>query len=351
MIGTRMKQAREAAGLSTRDLAEKAGVSAMAISKYERDASVPSSKVLLAIARELGVRTEYFYRQKEVELADIEFRERDLSAKDKKRVVANIEDALERWMELEDYLPTPLSVKFENPLKGKTYQTMDDLEEAAIQVRKKWKLGENPIPDLIDVLEEHGILVVQLEYDADKAFDGLSAKVADQPVIVVGKDWPGDRQRFTLAHELGHLVLEGKIPDDLNLEKACNRFAGAFLVPEASAKKSLGASRKNIEPREYTLLKMEWGLSMQGWLMRSRDLGIVNIQHYRDTWKLFESKGWKEVEPVQFPAEKTALFEQLVFRALAENLLSESKAAELMAMPINKFHDIRKLKFNETAHQ
>ena len=72
------------------------------------------------------------------------------------------------------------------------------------------------------------MIVTEIEVGAQ--FDGLQATVADKPVIVVSKGWPGDRQRFTLAHELGHLLLHGRLTDGLDEERACHRFASAFLL-------------------------------------------------------------------------------------------------------------------------
>ncbi len=116
MIGTRIKRARSAAGLPLRALAEECGVSAMAISKYERDEITPSSDVLLALAKALGVRLEYFFRQHEVELEEVEYRKHpDLPEKIKKRILANVRDQLERWLELEEFIPTRWATEFRLP--------------------------------------------------------------------------------------------------------------------------------------------------------------------------------------------------------------------------------------------
>ncbi len=106
-----------------------------------------------------------------------------------------------------------------------------EIEAVAERVREAWDLGLNPIPDLIDVLETNGIRVFMIAADAENKFDGLAACVNDMPIVVVGRHWPGDRQRFTLAHELGHLMLQGRLANSIDEEKACNRFAGAFLLP------------------------------------------------------------------------------------------------------------------------
>ena len=346
MIGDRLKKARNAAGLNMRKLGDLAEISAMAISKYERNESMPSSGVLLALAKALGVRVEYFFRQTEVKLKEVDYRDHDkLPAAEERKVFADVEEQIERWIGLEEFLPTAWSTPFKLPAGlPKKIESMDEIEAVANAVRHAWQLGLNPVPNLTDTLETKGIKVFITRYDGHKHFNGLSAMVNDSPVIVVGKSWPGDRQRFTLAHELGHLILKGRLNKALDEEKACNRFAGAFLVPDVKVKQALGESRKRLEPQELKLLKDEWGLSMQGWLYRTLDLGVVSKATNTELWGLFRQKGWnvKEPEP-QYPNEETRLFKQSVYHALAEDLIGESKAAELLGMSVMDLHACRKM--------
>lgn len=103
--------------------------------------------------------------------------------------------------------------------------------------------------------KERGIIVLQTAALRESAFDGLAATVNDVLVIVVGMGWPGDRQRFTLAHELGHLILKDRLAPQLDKERAANRFAGAFLVPRREVLKELGERRTWLEPGELCALK------------------------------------------------------------------------------------------------
>ncbi len=346
MIGDRIKQARRAAGLSLRALAEQAGVSAMAISKYENHKATPSSKVLLALGRVLRVRVEYFFRQAKVALEEVEYRKYTHLPK---RVLAQIKgdviEQVERFLELEDYLPTrPIEI-FRAP--GDLPQHIDnyaEIEEVARKVREAWQLGLNPIPELTDTLEERGILVFQSEAIHGDRFDGLAATVDGIPVVVVGAGWPGDRQRFTLAHELGHLMLKGRLSTELGEEQAANRFAGAFLVPASEVRKELGKRRTRLEVRELCVLKKAYGLSMGGWQHRAKDLGILSEAAYRSMVRYFRMRGWHKHEPCDdYPREQPLLFAQLVYRALAEDLIGESKAAELLRMPQADFRAQRNM--------
>jgi len=346
MIGDRIQLARKASGLSLRALAEKAGISAMAISKYENNKSVPSSKVLQALGEALGVRTEYFFRQVSAELHEVEYRKHSrLPKKTLYQIEGDVKEQVERYLDLEQILPVSPIKPFDLPGNLlKRIKEMDEIENLANQLRDAWELGRNPILDLTGTLEERGIKVFQSQALHEGKFDGLACRVNDTPIIVVGSEWPGDRQRFTLAHELGHLVLDSRIDEKLNIEKAANRFAGAFLAPDSEVVKELGQKRTFFEPRELCVLKKAYGLSMGGWLHRAQDLSIMNDVNYVQMIKIFRRNGWHKSEPcVEYPREEPQIFIQLVFHALAEEFLSESKAAELMGMPIMEFRELRKV--------
>lgn len=343
MIGDRILQARKASGLSMRALAEKAQISAMAISKYENNKSTPSSGVLLSLAGALGVRVEYFFRTSKVQLKEVEYRKHSkLPKKTLVQIEGDVIEQIERFLELEEFLPVSPVEPFKLPNDLPFIESYDDIEQMASTVRHAWSLGDNPIPDLIDTLEEKGIMVFQSNALHGEKFDGLAAEVNGTPVVVVGRDWPGDRQRFTLVHELGHLVLKDRLADDLDEEKAANRFAGAFLVPASEVLKELGHRRSRLEPVELCVLKSAYGLSMQGWLHRAEDLGVLSKSAYTSMCKLFAMRGWRKQEPGdRYPPEKPKLFMQLVFHAYAEELITESKAAELLGQSLSSFRTIR----------
>lgn len=329
-----------------RALGEHVGLSHAAIKKYEDGLAMPSSEILIEISRALKVRTEYFFRPDPVALEGIEYRKR--SSLPKKRLDAithEVIDQIERRIELENLFPQPPIKSFEM-IEGinEHLNSIEQVEEVAECVRREWALGLNPIPDLIDVFETKGIRVFMIEADAENKFDGLAARVNGMPIVVVGRQWPGDRQRFTLAHELGHLLMEGRLAEDLDEEMACNRFAGALLFPRTSVLQELGRHRSAIELKELSLLKEEFGLSMAGILYRARDLGVITPGYREEKAKLFRYKGWFRKEPGNtYPAEKAHIFEQLVFHALAEEYIGESKAAELMNMSLQKFRYIRSM--------
>lgn len=348
MIGERIHRARKAAGQSLRALAEQAEISHTTLNQYEHGEKIPGSRQLAALARALGVRTEYLLRPTSVELGPVEYRSSRLPARVRHRIHADVLDQLERWHELLDLFPTEVVPAFSLPSDlPASINDLNALEAVADQVRRDWRLGEDPIPDLIDALESQGVLVVQTALAEEHGFNGLSATAGEglaRPVIVVDSGWPGDRQRFTLAHELGHILLGDRLSPDLDVEKACHRFAGAFLLPRDAVRQALGPHRHDLEPQELGLLKSEYGLSMQSCLFRALDAGVISRTVQQTLFREFSRRGWRKQEPGPALApERTVRFRQLVYHALAEDFISESKAAELLNLSVAHFHRERRM--------
>ncbi|MCX7090423.1 MAG: XRE family transcriptional regulator [Legionellales bacterium] len=341
MLGNRIQRARKAQGFSLRNLADLVALSHAAIKKYEDNLVVPSSDILLKLAKALKVKVEYFFRPERFTLENLQYRKHaDMPEKQLEEIKARMLDQIERRVELESLFPSSPIQKF--ALGEKKIKSYNDIDNIANQVRKQWHLGLDPLLDLIDIFEEHGIKVFEIDNQEYPGFDGLSASINNMPIIVIGNRWPGDRQRFTLAHELAHLVLYGFMHPDLDEEKCCNRFAGAFLLPKEALISILGQHRNYIEPRELGLLKQEFGISMLSILHRIEDAGIISNALYFKLRKELNEKGWAKSEPgPQYPKEITHIFEQMVFHALAEEYIGESKAAELMNMPLESFRSLR----------
>jgi len=328
-FGERLKLARESAGLSLRRLADKVPVSAQAISKYERNLCLPASNVLIDLCDALGVKPDFFFRTDRIELKFGPYRRQSrLGKRGERMVIARAQEAVERYCAAEALFPSE-TLTFEVP-PGIVcrVERVEDAEAVAQQLRSSWGLGMDPITSLTDVLEEHGLKVVAI--DGADGFDACVLSIDNRsPVIVVDRETPGDRLRFSMAHELGHLVLQ--VAPDLDEEAACNRFAAAFLVPGPRALLELGPRRKRLDFEELRLLKQKYGYSIQAWVRRARDLGIISQGAYINHFKQISTLGWKKDEPDHICPEVPKRMRLLILRALAENLVSRSRAAELLA--------------------
>jgi len=346
MIGSKLRVARAAAGVSLRELSARIEglVTAQAIGKYERDEDMPSSRVLMALARTLGVTEDYLLSDDELVLEGVEFRKKASATSREEAVLeAQTIHLLERYLAVEDLLHLR-SVDWEKPWNA-PYPLKDlrDAEDAARSVREEWGLGNDPIPKLAELLEERGIKVLSLDLDA---VDGLAAEVRRKDreaarVIGVKRDAWAERKRFTLAHELGHMVIAPA--DGVDEEKAAHRFAGAFLIPADVLRAEVGASRSSISIGELVALKERFGVSVQAIAYRCKDLGILNQASFSAIFKIFTQRGWRK-PPFEEPGcmhpalEEPKRFDRLCYRALAEKLIEESRAAELLGISVRELN-------------
>jgi Zn-dependent peptidase ImmA (M78 family) len=149
------------------------------------------------------------------------------------------------------------------------------------------------------------------------------------PVLVTQQEVAADRKRFTLAHELGHLLMDTSgITSSREEEHLANRFAAAFLVPREVAIRELGQKRARLSFEELKLLKQKHGLSMQAWLYRARDLAIIEEGHFNTLYVNLCAYGWRRQEPGEYKGrEEQTRFRQMVYRALAEDIIDIDQAA------------------------
>ncbi|MCD6287143.1 MAG: ImmA/IrrE family metallo-endopeptidase [Anaerolineae bacterium] len=336
-IGERLRMARKMARMSQQDLGEAAGVSRMAISKYERDEMDPSSGVLIALARALGVKVAYLLRPVAVKVSEPAFRKRTaLGRKRQASIVERVRDWLDRYLTVEDLLRE--QTLFTWPVIDRSILEVADAEQVAVSLREAWDLGSDSIDNLTEILEHQGIKVGFVE--GDDAFDALTLWADDDtPVIVVKQDIPGDRQRLNIAHELGHILLE--IPpkwDHRQEESAAYRFAGALLMPASVVIRELGQHRERLDPYELHLLRHAYGLSMQAIIRRAKDLGVISESVYVRVCREFSRLGWRREEPGdQIDPERSERMKRLILRALAEEIITRSRASELLGQSLSDF--------------
>jgi Zn-dependent peptidase ImmA (M78 family)/DNA-binding XRE family transcriptional regulator len=346
MIGKRLKLARAAAGLSLRDLAERIDnrVSAQQIGKYERDEDVPGSAVLIALSHALGVSLDYLVGDQEMVLEGVEFRKKQItSKKEQAQIQAKALHLIERYLMVEEILGLP-SAEWDKPREAPfPVRQIGDADRAAQYLREHWNLGIDPIPNLVELLEERGIKV--LVVDSEENIDGLAAQVRRSrgepvPVIVIRRGVHGERQRFNLAHELGHMVMDVQ-GDDKFREKAAHRFAGAFLMPAEALWSSVGRHRSSIGWSELFALKKLLGASVQAIAYRCGDLGIFPPSVSQKLFREFSRLGYRSApnyEPNHLPEERAGRFDRLCYRALAEGAISEPKTAELLNITVRELN-------------
>jgi Zn-dependent peptidase ImmA (M78 family)/DNA-binding XRE family transcriptional regulator len=334
-LGESIKLRRQIQGLSLRALAEQVDVSHTTIDKYERNLLVPDSPTLIKLsgALETSIASLLRPQNQQIQLNRLAFRSKKMKKKDEKQINAETKEWLERYLQAESL--TGKQNIFRNP-EGfpRKISFFKDVESAAKALRAEWDLGTDPIDNLTNLLEDKGIKIGIIK--GITRFDALFTEYDGHSIIVMKEDLPWVRQRFSLAHELGHCLLN--VSADIDREKVMHRFAGAFLVPEEKVIFELGKKRRKIAIKELFLLKKKYGLSMGAWLYRAKDLGIVSQADFVEKRKIFSAKGWNKREPGdETKGEMPILMNSMVLKAHAEGIISTPKAAELLNQTISIF--------------
>lgn len=337
MIGDNIKKLRIRNGFSLRSLADILCISHTAISKIEKGDLMPSSEILIKISKAFNVKVSELFKepQKELEIKEINYRKSSKFTLKNKGIVEEItKEKLQKYLEVEDIIPYKKNNNISIEQLYFTINSLDEIEENVVIVRDKLKLGLDPISNMINLLEALGIIVIFI--DTIKGFDGKEGLVNNKPFIIVANDKPGDRQRYNLAHELGHLIVKF---DNLDPEQVANYFAGAFLIPRESLLNDLGEKRKKLSLFELENLKRKYKVSMQSIIFRAHQLGIINEYEKTRLFKQFSMLGYRKNEPVNIEREETFKFENMICELVSEGYISESKAAEYL--------NIRTLEFVE----
>lgn len=301
--GKRLRQAREARGISVAALAEVTGVTVQAAHKWEKG-TMPRGELLAVLAEKLQVPPAFFFEDFEELASPCFFRSR-LSATRAARDGAEarlewLDEITQQLCQHVQFPPVDLpDFKLGSPLTI----TEVAIEEAASNARSYFGLGEAPVANVVALLESRGVIVSRTRLGEGK-LDAFSAWVHDRPFVFLNADKQAAvRSRFDAAHELGHLLLHrehvqrGFLKDkelfDL-VEKQANRFASAFLLPRGGFKRDLG----HISLDALLALKPRWGASVASMLYRAGVLGVVPEATTKWQWTLLARRGWKTGEPL-----------------------------------------------------
>ena len=331
MIGARLKQARLLAGMTQKELASVLGenglkITAAAISKYENEKSYPTAQFMLLASGALGVPSSYFLHQPSRAIDWIGFRCRARLGETARRTIkAHAADIAVVHAELRDLLYPASCVEF----PCVPVANLEEAEQAAEQVRDLWDVGDRPLDNLVQMAEDREVIVIDWE-DRTGLFDGLSGWCGDRPVTVVNSQYPLDRRRFTLAHEIGHLVMDTSISPDADDEVLAYRFAAALLAPAGHVSRELPDKAHHLSWNELMVLKRKYGLSMSAWVRRVYDLNVISYSTYKAMNIEYKSRGWHRGEPVDYVGDEAPLLlKQMAARAIAEGLVAPDKYSHL----------------------
>lgn len=293
-VPERLRLARELSEWSQADLARRLDVTAAAVSQFESGVTRPSASVMESMAEVLDV-PEAFFGVPVTATHDGFFRSlrrTSVAHRRRARALAHIAHDVAETAGA-GILPAAAVPRF--PVSD-LMAPRSELEQIAAAVRRELELPSGPVANVVELLEQLGVVVIRLPLDTADV-DAFSLPFPDRPVVVLGADKADrGRSRFDAAHELGHLVVHGEhVWGVKEVETQAHAFAAAFLMPADEIYDELPT--RPDWPRLFDL-KRRWQVSLAALLMRARTLERMSESQYLTAIKAASARGWRRVEPV-----------------------------------------------------
>lgn len=268
MVSERLKEVRLIKKMTLEEVAKRIGVTKQAVSKYETGKTIPVTNILEKILALYGIQPDFLTSKRDLppERTIVFYRKEKRTAQ-KEMEAAGV---YLKWLyEIITEVDKICSVKH---LELPRFPAGCSIKERAELLRCAWNLGERPIDDIVAILEGHGFFLFT-SHMQDKKIDGYSQMIGTVPVIVLNRaKGTKERRRFSIAHELGHLILHGgmeRVTDQM--EDEADEFAGCFLMPERAIKAEL--LRKDAD--YFISLAAKWGVSPQALVERCSSLQLL----------------------------------------------------------------------------
>lgn len=335
-VGDMLRLARQRLGLTQKLAAERLGIGQPILSRIENSISDPDNAMLFRAAQVYEVPPGFFDIPDPVYgppvsvhvmtrgKADVTSRELDvISAELNIRLFH-----LRFFMEGVEFTPAA-------DLPRLDIEQYGSAERIAATVRAHWKLPPGPIKNLMQLVERAGV-IVGLSSFGGASVSGVTFNVpGNPPLVLLNEAHPADRRRFTLAHELGHLVMH-RFPT-ATMEAEANNFASALLMPARDIRPAFAGRRVTLQL--LGALKLEWRVAMQALLMRATSLELLKENQGRYLWQQISTKGWRLREPpeLDFPPEEPRVLPSIIHTHLTALGYSVADLAQITRLRENEF--------------
>ncbi len=332
--GSRVKQVRQLKQLTQIELARRTGVDQAMIAFVESDRRQPSAELLAKIASETGFPVEYF-EQGEVE----DFPLGSLLFRAPASMTSRQEAAAHRYAQIAFEIAKKLSARLKPfPLRVPRLEDESAVRAASLTRAMLGLPPDKPIDGLIRLLERAGVLVFSLPESLlrtadtgptkDLKHDAFSGWTADnKPVIVVCDGKPGDRLRFSVAHELCHLVLHQSVRGRIaEVENEANQFAAEFLTPAAALREELVSP---VTLSSIQQLKPRWMVAMTSLIRRAAEVDAVTVHQYKYLMKQMALRRWRTHEPIQIAPEKPRTLPEMMEKVYGPKMDVKQIAGDL----------------------
>jgi len=331
--GERLKIARQRRKLSGKRLAELAGVTSVTISKIE-NGHQPDDLVTEKLSRALAYPKEFFFvgAPEVLETDTVSFRSlKKMSAaeRDASLAAGTLGISLYDWVDGKFNLPEPdlidLSKERNRP------------ESAARILRQHWRLGDRPIGNVLKLLESKGVRLLSLSENTHNV-DAYSFWRADRPYIFLNQRKTAERSIFDSAHELGHLVLHhhAGARSERGAEMQADKFASAFLMPEADIKNEISHV---FAASQIIKAKLRWKVSAMALAYRLHSLSLISDWNYRSICIELGKLGYRSDEPIGVQRETSTVLAK-VLSALWSKRLTKTDIARDLAVPLDEIESL-----------
>ena len=318
--------ARESRQKTQSELAENLGITQGNLSKIEQGLIIDVSDELVnKLSYVLNYPKSFFYQEGEIYQPTLLYRRRVQVPKKllyKTEADINIYKLnIERFLRLAD-IPECAIPYHDVELEGEP-------KFIAKIFRQELRIPRGPIKNLTKIIENLGVIIIKYDFQSSK-IDGLSIYTDyKNPIIFINSAFPSDRQRFTLAHELGHHVMHmnSNISSERDIEKEANQFASELLVPENEYSYQIEGY---LDLPKLADLKRYWKVSMQMLLYKANECGIITENQYRHLWYKFGKYKKREPFELDFPEEETSLIDELINVFKDELNYSDKEIAKLI---------------------
>lgn len=328
--------ARAARGFTQSQLAKSAHVTQALISKLESGLTVdPSPETVEAIAKALRIPVAFLVSdEKPHGLPQFHYRKR---AKLGRKAL----DSIEAQMNIRRIHAARLFRSYESDAERFPAIDLDNNgwtpQQAAQHIRGLWMLPRGPIDNLTAVVEENGAVVIQIDFGTS-LLDAMSFRIPGlPPLIFMNKDMPGERYRFTLAHELAHLLLHNHPETDENMEAQADEFAGELLMPAKEIRPYL------ISPSLGSLARAKpyWKVSIKALCVQCIKLKTITPNQFTGLMVNYSKARYgKFGEPFPVPLERPSALGAAVAYHMRSLGYAADEMAALLMMDSDEFHEV-----------
>lgn len=330
--------ARESRRMTQTALAQALGVKQSTISKLENGMGVVTDEQVEQLASVLDYPAGFFSLDVQIQDLPVVFyrKKADVGALHERAIRAQVNILRLRLMKLLKSVDVP---ECRVPLV-RLDQTSRTPADVARELRAHWGVPRGPVENVVDLLERAGVVVVRCDFGVDSV-DGISLHRAEDgapPMVFVNSRFPGDRMRFTLAHELAHVIFHHHQPlPSEDCEDEANDFAAEFLAPAMEIRPHL--ARLTFEG--LASLKRHWRVSMMFLLKRAHKLGRLTDWKARQMWIQAGQLGYRKKEPIDIPPEEPSYLKEVLRVHLEELDYSAEELAELLVDNVDNVTSMR----------